>query len=261
MSQSATNSEPDWSISSDDVSVQLNQNPYQCNQCNDHPQYNKNNTTSASGSTLRSWLQSHKTPHPNPANSPRQKCNETHTHTRKHSIQQPLRAETHNDHWGDDPNLSVNVFRVLSRNINTISSSEHCIQWHGVAAAMKLYCINTICLQETNTKWDDNIHCSVCQALRKTHPRVLLSTSSSTEPSNFETEYQPGGTAIIVTGSNTARILTHGQDPRGMGRWAYIEMLGKNQRKIIIVSAYRFGPQEATIGSNTIYTQQYHILL
>jgi len=54
---------------------------------------------------------------------------------------------------------------------------------------MKLYNINAICLQETNIKWDDKLHDQVRQAIQKMHPQVLLSTSSSTEPTDSEANY------------------------------------------------------------------------
>jgi len=46
-----------------------------------------------------------------------------------------------------------------------------------------------------------------------------------------------------------------------MGRWSYVELLGKNQCKVIIASVYCVCPQTAVIGSNTAYMQQFQIML
>jgi len=56
----------------------------------------------------------------------------------------------------------------------------------------------------------DSLQLCVRKVLRKMHPRVVLSTSSSTEPCDTNNK-QPGGTAVIVTGSHTSRILSQGQ--------------------------------------------------
>jgi len=125
---------------------------------------------------------------------------------------------------------------------------------------MKLYCTDVLCLQETNIPWTDPLRMQVCQVLQWTHPQTTLCTSSSTEVGNSK-QHQPSGTAVIVTGSHTTCFLSSSNDPSGMGQWSYIELLRKNQSKLISASMYRVSPQQAIIGSKTAYTQQYQILL
>jgi len=262
MSLLTLDSELDWSILSDKTPDQHHQNPYQCN----HSESNIQTTDISSASTKQAFSRSNWIIWCT-TKSPEQPKEQTHTTnmklntTQKQSMQQPLRAEKSNVHWGNDPSISHNVFCILVHNVNTISSTDHFLQWQGIAAAMKLYNIHAMCLQEMNKKWEDSLQDWVWQALCKTHPWVLLSTSSSIELSDSETHYQLGGTAVIITGSHTTQILTHGQDPIGMGWWSYVELLGKNQHKIVIVSAYQVGPQQATIRSNMIYNQQFNIML
>jgi len=46
-----------------------------------------------------------------------------------------------------------------------------------------------------------------------------------------------------------------------MGRWTYHKLIGQWNNWYIIITAYRVGPQQPTIGTQTAYTQQYNILL
>jgi len=59
----------------------------------------------------------------------------------------------------------------------------------------------------------------------------------------------------------TARAYRIGQDDSGLGRWSYIEFQGANNIKYIILSGYRVGPKPPKLGANTVYNQQYCILL
>jgi len=52
-----------------------------------------------------------------------------------------------------------------------------------------------------------------------------------------------------------------GADTTGLGRWSYHELTGKNNKRYLIITAYRVRNQCPTIGTNTAYTQQYNILL
>ena len=54
------------------------------------------------------------------------------------------------------------------------------------------------------------------------------------------TLYQPGGTAIISTNKISPRITDSGVDPKGMSRWSYITINGRN-KKLKIISSYRAG--------------------
>jgi len=83
---------------------------------------------------------------------------------------------------------------------------------------------------------------------------------SASKDSNDQ-HYQPGGTLTAAIGRWTARVTGTGTDQSGLGRWSYIEMQGPNHIKYIIASGYRVGPKPPTLGANTVYDQQYQILL
>ncbi len=83
---------------------------------------------------------------------------------------------------------------------------------------------------------------------------------SASKDSNDQ-HYQPGGTLTAAIGRWTAHVTGTGTDQSGLGRWSYIEMQGPNHIKYIIASGYRVGPKPPTLGANTVYDQQYQILL
>ena len=74
--------------------------------------------------------------------------------------------------------------------------------------------------------------------------------------------YKPGGTAIITDGSWSSRILERGKDPTGLGQWSFIKIVGKNNKKIMIICAYRCckGQRVEHVGETSSYFQQYNLL-
>jgi len=110
-----------------------------------------------------------------------------------------MNAPASNKHWGDPlypiPN---NTFRVISKNVNSLPTSDNFLHWHAAAAAAQVTDANVMCFQETNLRWDHNNHTKVTQIFRQSLDRVKTSVSSSNEPS--AKEYQPGGTFMATLG-------------------------------------------------------------
>jgi hypothetical protein len=71
--------------------------------------------------------------------------------------------------------------------------------------------------------------------------------------------YQPGGTATIITDRWTCHIITTGMDPYDLGRWSYVTLRGKSDTTICIITAYRVCNDKYT-GLKTAYQQQKHQL-
>jgi len=273
MDPSLSDTELDWSLlshSSDKTSVHTAQNPYQLpininhNDQNCHVQ-----PRNPRPKTFYEWFK----PLVNHANVT-QFTNNCHSTTQQvpsnnnkinhaswlHHTQRTVNPNQTNKHWGDNITMMDCMFHVMSHNVNSLSIDNNFVKGQGIAAAIQLYQINALCLQETSINWTNALQIQVCKVIQQSHKWTLISTLSSNKPSGSK-HHQLGGTAVIVTGSHTVLILSQGQDPSGMGQWSYVELLGKNQCKIIIASVYCICPQMATIGSHTIYTQQYHILL
>ena len=64
----------------------------------------------------------------------------------------------------------------------------------------------------------------------KKRDRYATLVGSSSE-SVTASVYKPGGTAIITDGSWSSRIIERGKDPTGLGRWSFIKIVGKNNKK------------------------------
>jgi len=137
------------------------------------------------------------------------------------TIQTALNLPLDNIHWGDQLHpVPETTFRILSKNVNSLSTNEHFVQWRAAAAAAQESNTNVLCLQETNLRWENNNHQAIQQIFRKSHEAAKISVSSSNEPS--ANEYQPGGTFIAALGPWTSRVWQAASDSTGLGRWSYL---------------------------------------
>ena len=119
--------------------------------------------------------------------------------------------------------------------------------------------IDVACLPETCTDWKRNHTVTVCSSLaRKYWKQVRLSTSCSSIPATHR--YLPGGTATLITGNLTGRIVNLGSD-QSMGRWSYARLRGHNGNHIFIITAYMVCKTSiSTTGPTTAFRQQANIL-
>jgi len=92
-------------------------------------------------------------------------------------------------------------------------------------------------LQASTRGWWENAHWSLGYNQTELHTRI----------------YQPGGMGVLVV-NNLSHCITHsGDDPSGMGRWSWVQLQGREQFTICIVSFYH--PCYLT-GPSTTYQQQ-----
>ena len=71
--------------------------------------------------------------------------------------------------------------------------------------------------------------------------------------------YLPGGALVTTFGKWAGRILSSGSDP--LGRWAWQRLMGKDDKIVHIISAYRVSQNSADIDKTTAYSQQYQMLM
>ena len=120
---------------------------------------------------------------------------------------------------------------------------------------------NIMCLSETQTAWEDfNVRDVITSEFRKNDRYTTLVGSSS--DSMTASVYKPGGTAIITDGSWSSRICEREKDPHGLGRWSFINVMGKNNIKIMVICEYRCckGQRIEHVGKSSSYFQQYNLL-
>jgi hypothetical protein len=83
----------------------------------------------------------------------------------------------------------------------------------------------------------------------------------SCHPEGSGTPYKPGGTMTTMNGSLATRHLESGSDPTGMGRFSYQSIVGRNNTRIIFITAYRVCFQTInSAGPSTSFFQQWHHL-
>ena len=86
-----------------------------------------------------------------------------------------------------------------------------------------------------------------------------MCTSNSLLPWN--SNYKPGGTAIIAMGKIYSTIIANGEDPHGLGRWTTVTLLGKHNKRTSVFNMYRSGDISIEkTGPTTVIKQQWIIL-
>jgi hypothetical protein len=68
---------------------------------------------------------------------------------------------------------------------------------------------------------------------------------------------QYGGVGLVASSEMKHRIIDHGKDPTGLGRWVWVRIQGKEGHTTRIVSAYR--PCESD-GAGSVFRQHQRIL-
>jgi hypothetical protein len=147
------------------------------------------------------------------------------------------------------------AIRIFLKNINGIKNYN---SWDSLTEAcyhLHEHSVDFIGITETNINWNEKIRSDTRQKFQQNYQSALISTSSSTDPT--KTNYQPGGTATIITDKYTGRSVKHIVDLSGMGRWSGIQMKRNTNSNLNIITAYR---PIVTQGIHTCYQQHMSIL-
>ncbi len=153
----------------------------------------------------------------------------------------------------------LNTFRVISRNVNTLSTKHGYLQWKAASQASTTSEADAISFQETNILWTKIHRRRISQIFRIPTDHTILATTSSSDLTNKSD--QRGGTFQALVGPWVSRAVATGHDESGLGRWSYLELQGKEDKRYIILSGYRVCEnQQVDMGSNNTYNQQYRLL-
>jgi len=136
-----------------------------------------NETTKAMQPSITQWL-THATWQPptpttiNPSHLPTTKlwCKQQ---PQKH-IQPPLDKLLDNEHWGNVPTTNPMYFQVISKNVNSLSTADHNLQWWGAVHTMIEMDAHVLCIQEPNLHWTDGL----CQPIYRLFQRHLCMPKS-----------------------------------------------------------------------------------
>ena len=143
-----------------------------------------------------------------------------------------------NVHWGDpltqqkDPTHT----RIYCQNVNGFKLDPEGGQFSSFCKIHQEIQADISCCQELNLDTTQHPVSAIMHKTIKRHwQRSRLSMGSSPIP--FSSQYKPGGTMIMATGSVTGRIQQAGKDP--WGRWSHQTLIGHNGRLVTIISAYQ----------------------
>jgi hypothetical protein len=164
--------------------------------------------------------------------------------------------------WGHSLSIRkpLTTMRLLLQNPYGLDASNNYRKLDYLAQHLATYQVDLACLPETNADWKKYSIRSACNALLRRHFRHhRLITSTSTADATHA--YLPGGTATIVTNGYTGRIASSGSDPRGLGRWTYVRLKGKNNSRILVVTIYQVCKTTIhSAGDSTAFSQQWNLL-
>ena len=88
---------------------------------------------------------------------------------------------------------------------------------------------------------------------KKLDRNIRLAMSSS-KHKNTNKAFKMGGTITASRGNWSGRVTKCGKDE--LGRWSYLDMTGKNEKKVRIITMYRVCRSKQGSGNCTIRIQQ-----
>ena len=150
--------------------------------------------------------------------------------------------------WGDSfqEEAPESVLRVVALNVSGLPAHPGGIKYQDLLHFIHDYSVDIICLSELNLAW----HClpEPSHFAQVTRPwfRSVSSTVAWYRDQSLTTSFQRGGVGILVRDSHTGRICGSGEDPVGLGRWAWIRLRGHHGSHLRVFSAYRpvFNPRD-----------------
>ena len=141
------------------------------------------------------------------------------------------------------------MIRISGFNPNGIKTSQLESQLqHSKDLDIDIQCYSEVNANVLRTDQRQKFH-DGCKRIDKTSRSVwgtsLLPTDS---------DYKPGGTAIVSTGKTAGRVKKSGSDK--LGRWTYQLLDGKGDKDILIISVYQCCKRPTNPGKTTAYHQQ-----
>ena len=163
--------------------------------------------------------------------------------------------------FGDSMDLKLQDFcRVYFVNVNGISAANEFLAFQDALESLRANQVDIFGFSETNLDWLRHTVRDKCGKIcNDFYGSSLLATSTSSLRSNGN--YKPGGTCTGLTQAYCGRYQTSGSDPHGLGRWSYIRLNGKQDKSLVVVTAYRVCQGNiGAAGTSTAFHQEWHLL-
>jgi hypothetical protein len=170
-------------------------------------------------------------------------------------------GEDETTYWGDTIHCPPGeLHRVYFQNLDGLRNDSEEIDLY--VETMLQYQVGTFCWTDPSLDFLQSPAKSKLRFHTLAHFKTARTAfSSSNIPNEGNSLYKPGGTLTTTTGKWTTRCV--GQplsDPSGMGRWSGLSYLGKNGRRLSIITGYR-SPRQQSKGGFGFYDQQHALLL
>ena len=156
----------------------------------------------------------------------------------------------------DKPN---NTTRIVLQNPNGFSTENQLFEYQLCLDHMASASADIILLPETNLCWS---HYHIIQQTTTHRKNKFRFSKQVTSNSNqvYETSYQPGGTASLLTGDLVSRHQSSSSDDI-LGRWTVTNLTLKNNGVLSLICCYQVCDQSIqTAGPKTAFTQQWSLL-
>ena len=159
---------------------------------------------------------------------------------------------TPNEPWGDTlTTKQSNTLRVYFQNVNGLQPAPTWDKWKEVLSELFRNEVDVAGLVETNINWTLLCSSQASALIRKQFGNGTMFNAASDEPTL--STYKQGGASLLLTG-NIIGAIDHGSsDQRGLGRWSYCIIHGRNNIKVVIITAYRICQDTLTTGAHTAY--------
>ena len=174
--------------------------------------------------------------------------NQTHSH-RYHqmtldnnmwdSFQDSCNALNPNEPWGDDYSIKhSNSFRIYFQNVNSLGLSSDRDKFRNILSSMIKSECDIINWSQTSLNW------KLLNTRNKVH-EIIRATNEIYKDNIGRNKYIspspviPGGTAQLIRGDWTGRIIEFVHDFRQLGRWCGVKLRLKHGRHLYLITAYR----------------------
>jgi exonuclease III len=164
-----------------------------------------------------------------------------------------------NDPWGDQlTEKPSDCTRIHIQNVNGFSLDRRGGQFDQFCSIHTEIQADVSCGQEHKLDTTQMHIRSILYDTAKNHwerSKIIFGTT----PIPFSSNYKPGGTFMVSTGSVTGRIRKQHRDK--WGRWVAQEFSGRNSSTVMIISAYQPVNKRNKEGTNSVASQHRSLLL
>eukprot|EP00957_Ditylum_brightwellii_P054271 4111213-Ditylum_brightwellii.AAC.1 len=99
---------------------------------------------------------------------------------------------------------------------------------------MKEYEVDIWLWTETNINWTPKISRETDKMGCKVFNNFKIITSTRNDPAGWKWS---GGTCIGLVNGMVGWKMQGGEGRKGLGRWSYVQIVGRDQKKVMVVSA------------------------